>query len=233
MNPAALYQGMTPEPAAPAPPAPRAAPAAKAAAFEPLMGRAEHEGRDQDDKLELTEHERQAERIYGERPNPARDAIERDIAASVPAEIRSLREARAREPANALFGETALGDEIVEATLNDVNYAPEVRRAYADEYKRLASDNGMTANEALEAASIINAPIADERTQSRWGRQTEESLKMQYGDEWQSRLADAKRLVNRDPRVAKIIESRGLGNNPKIVSLLCDLARRERLKGRL
>lgn len=232
MNLNALYSNSNhdPEPAPPAPPAPRAAPAAKAAAFEPLMGREEFDkGSREDDTRELTDHERQAEAIYGERPNPEQQRIENEIANGVPAEIRELRAQRAREPASALFGANEIGDEVVEATLTDPGYPMEARRAVANELKAMASDLGLSTSEALEVAGIVNRPIADEREQARWGRQAEELLRVNYGDQWQARLSDAKRLLHRDPRVAKIIANRQIGNHPKIVSLLCDLARRERL----
>ncbi|MBX9629563.1 MAG: hypothetical protein K2X67_03495 [Burkholderiales bacterium] len=197
------------------------------------MGRAEHEGRDPDDTRELTEHERQAEAIYGERPNAELQRIEAEIANGVPAEIRELRAQRSKEPASALFGGSEFGDELFEATLTDTSVPTETRRAVADEFARMSGDLSMTSNEVAEVASVLNAPIADERTQSRWGRQAEEMLKVQYGDSWEQRLADAKKLLHRDPRVARIVEQRQIGNHPKLVLMLCDLARRERLKGRL
>lgn len=58
-------------------------------------------------------------------------------------------------------------------------------------------------------------------------------LRRVYGDKASQALADARRLVARDPRFRAMVDKTGAGDNPKFIMLVAEVARRESVDRRL
>lgn len=172
----------------------------------------------------------QASALYDAGPKPAH-------AVNVPPNIVALRAETPPDGATVLYGETLpgcftqhLGDdsESEGATLAQ-------RTAVAHEVARISRDLGMSdAGEfmdILKQAKSGTAPTAEQAQASM--AKAADLLRSEYGDKAQQALADARALVQRDPRVAKLLDAAGLGNDPATVLKFAKLAQRQRAQGRL
>ncbi len=104
----------------------------------------------------------------------------------------------------------------------------------------VANLRGMFADTGLapaEAAGLFNR-AAIVRSE---GKSTEQQVKAARGeldrifgkDGSDQALADARKLITRDPRLAKWIESKGLGNDPETIVQFARQARSQRYAGKL
>ncbi|TXI28092.1 MAG: hypothetical protein E6Q69_17025 [Aquipseudomonas alcaligenes] len=67
-----------------------------------------------------------------------------------------------------------------------------------------------------------------------WRAETQQSLVREFGGTQASELlADARALVNQNPRLRAFLDDGARGNHPGVVRMFIDLARREKLAGRL
>lgn len=67
-----------------------------------------------------------------------------------------------------------------------------------------------------------------------WCAETQQGLVREFGGTQASELlADARALVNQNPRLRAFLDDGARGNHPEVVRMLIDLARREKLAGRL
>lgn len=71
----------------------------------------------------------------------------------------------------------------------------------------------------------------DVRAEMRAGAVAE--VQRRYGPDAARKLADAQKLVNRDPRLATILSKTGLGDSPKVVVRLVEIAASQRAAGKL
>jgi hypothetical protein len=156
-----------------------------------------------------------------------------------PAVPENIAEMRKSDPVRQTYDITKhYGPEVgLEDALGDAADAtPEMRAAAASEFKQIFADHGLSAQEAGNLVSIVRQVAKEppsEEQQAKWIEQAERRLKEIYGSGMQQAVADARTLVARDPRVAKILEHTRLGNNPEVIELMARVARSERLKGRL
>jgi hypothetical protein len=75
--------------------------------------------------------------------------------------------------------------------------------------------------------------MPDERTAHRWREQSTKWIKDMYGHDAGRVLADARALVQRDPRLARMLRETGMSEHPAYVKQLCQAGRRARGAGRL
>jgi len=110
-------------------------------------------------------------------------------------------------------------------------------RAFRAEAREQFADLGLSDQDARDVVGVINAelqagiPAAETRAQ--WQEQALNDVVRQYGKDAPARIAEARALVARDPRVQKILDDTGLGSHPRVVALMIERARSERGRGRL
>lgn len=111
-----------------------------------------------------------------------------------------------------------------------------VKDAVAHEWREMAMDLGASVSETREflahAQHVAANPVSDEQAAT-WRQQASEQLYRTYGQDTQRVLEDARKLIARDPRVARILDHSRLGDRPETVMLFARLAQQERKKGRL
>ncbi len=102
------------------------------------------------------------------------------------------------------------------------------------EARELLADVGASMEDARELERVVvelggKIPTEEQRAQLR--AQTEEMLRREYGRDAGAALEAARQLVARDPRWFAIAGI--LGDSPRFVRKMVDLARREKVRGRL
>lgn len=162
-----------------------------------------------------------ATRIY---PEPAAAKAE-----ALPPEVAALRE----DPARRMFDaeRTYAPTGLLTLFEGQANAKDEVRT-----WSNVLADHEASSQEASTVIDLVRSvrrePPTDEVVDG-WGRSTMNELQARYGDRTASVISDAKRLVSRDPRVEQLLYESGLGNHPKVVSMLIEKAASLRAAGRL
>lgn len=152
----------------------------------------------------------------------------------VPEAVRELREQRKAEfpfyDDTKNYGrDVGLEDSFAAAGITDEQHVAESKRMLAD-----FSLNSTEAKEVVSMMDHYGANPPDEETQGKWAQESWGALVRQYGaKDANAMLADAQKLVARDPRVKALLEVTRLGNHPKLVAKLVALARTEKGRGRL
>lgn len=171
-------------------------------------------------------------------PNSEHVRAEADQAAAPKAPVpESVQVARDADPSRALHKAAGMLDVKLEPLPLDAT--PEQRAQFEAEHRELLetyADMGFSSPEANEVHGLIKqhaAAPADAATRSTWAREAEDQLRRTYGDSAPQALADARKLVQRDPRALALLQATGLGSNPRVVELLARQARSERGRGRL
>lgn len=167
--------------------------------------------------------------LYGERE--ALPAIE------IPENIQTMRAADgARQMyspqgtyASVLPDDLWAGDETAKAI-------PEpVQRAALAELREMAADVAMSSDDvrALQsiARQIPEAPSDADRIA--WREQAVTRLNETYGNGAAQAFRDARAFIAQDPRRAKILDNKGLGDHPDTVLMVARLARQARMQGKL
>ena len=121
------------------------------------------------------------------------------------------------------------GDETAEAI-------PElVQRAALAELREMAADVAMSNDDvrALQsiARQIPEAPSDADRIA--WREQAVTRLNETYGNGAAQAVRDARAFIAQDPRRAKILDNKGLGDHPDTVLMVARLARQARMQGKL
>lgn len=106
---------------------------------------------------------------------------------------------------------------------------PEVGEPVVAEVAQIFADHDLSVPEAQEVLQVLKAPAPSDAELAQWQRDTERYLATISDAD----AAAAVKLLERDPRVAELLETTGAINNPKIVRMLVDKARALRSKGRL
>lgn len=105
----------------------------------------------------------------------------------------------------------------------------EVGEPVVAEVANILADHELSVPEASEVLQVLKAPAPSDSERAQWQRDTESYLATVSDAD----AAAAVKLLERDPRVAQLLETTGAINNPKVVRLLVDKARTLRAKGRL
>jgi len=105
------------------------------------------------------------------------------------------------------------------------------------EWKGIARDVGATPQQVAELKDVLGRELAEglptPEKREQWAAESVETLQRKYGDELPALLADANKMIARDPRLAAWLEHSGLGNRVEFVAHAIELARQQRQAGRL
>ncbi|MDD2988885.1 MAG: hypothetical protein PHI64_07985 [Zoogloea sp.] len=180
-------------------------------------------------QVERTSDERAQEAFYGK--------PEEVPAVEVPENIKAMREADGLRAlyspqgsyASVLPDDLWAGDETAKAI-------PEpVQRAALAELREMAADLSMSNDDvrALQsiARQIPEAPSDADRIV--WREQAVTRLNETYGNGAAQAFRDARAFIAQDPRRAKILDNKGLGDHPDTVLMVARLARQARMQGKL
>lgn len=105
----------------------------------------------------------------------------------------------------------------------------EVGEPVVNEVANILADHELSVPEASEVLQVLKAPAPSDAERSQWQRDSERYLATISDADAQA----AVKLLDRDPRVAELLERTGAINNPRVVRLLVDKARALRSRGRL
>ncbi len=170
----------------------------------------------------------------GKPPTSAEAALTQNGAFPVPqldepsAAVAELRKANGFDSINlagAFKGETTAIQDLLEAA--DLTASPEQVAKNVLEFKAMAVDLAASNEDvqmitSLAKANLITPPSPEQMATDR--RASVEMLRTTYGARWQSVLADAQAMVQRDPRLGGFLNSAQLGDDPRVVARLCELA---------
>ena len=110
-----------------------------------------------------------------------------------------------------------------------------VQRAALAELREMAADVAMSNDDvrALQsiARQIPEAPSDADRIA--WREQAVTRLNETYGNGAAQAFRDARAFIAQDPRRAKILDNKGLGDHPDTVLMVARLARQARMQGKL
>lgn len=144
-------------------------------------------------------------------------------------ELREIRESSERK--------TYSAQRTFEKDIQDHPADSEAERALRAEFREQAADLGLGGPEVRQLAQLVNTELREgiptDETVARWGRQSLEDVRRQYGAQADARLAAANRLVKRDPGLARMLKNTGLGSHPDVVKLLVEKAWSQRAAGKL
>jgi hypothetical protein len=145
----------------------------------------------------------------------------------VPAEIRALR---ANDPDRAMF--RPMYDAVRDHPEDDATM-----KAFRAEAREQLADMSISNVEAREVVGVFEEALRDgipsQETVDQWEREAVQETFRRYGRDAESRLADARALVQRDPRVRQLLNATGLASHPTVVRLLLEKSHSEKMRGRL
>jgi hypothetical protein len=147
---------------------------------------------------------------------------------AVPENIRALRE---QDSDRRMFGAQKAFADVIPIG----NDWPEENKQAAAEWREILQDASLGTNEAKELVGIATSQreVPSAEVKAGWEASARAELQRVYGRDAEAVLADAMRLVQRDPRVAQFLEQTGLGSHPAYVMHAARIARQEKAKGRL
>ncbi|MDR5743275.1 hypothetical protein QCE73_08920 [Caballeronia sp. LZ029] len=146
----------------------------------------------------------------------------------LPDAIRELRD----DPTRRMFSPQGTFASVpLEDAMANVAADPEVKAAVAHEFREIFEDIGASPQDAHELVTAARAftaePVTPERDASNVNSAID-ALNRQYGKDAKSALATAQAMINRDPRLAQMLDRTRLGNDPKTVLKIVALARSNR-----
>ena len=146
--------------------------------------------------------------------------------------MKALREADSTRGLYKDIYQDALPDDL---DIGGQNVPLEVQAAVVNEVRQMAADVGAAPADVMTlrsvAAELTTPPTAQQLAD--WSDQTVDLLNSTFAGTAAMALADARKLVARDPRLVRILDSNGIGSHPKVVLTLARLARAQRLEGKL
>lgn len=148
-----------------------------------------------------------------------------DDAVRVPEEVAKLR----AERNDALHDPLAAYRGVLSPGTLSAALPPEVGEPVVAEVAQIFADHELSVPEAQEVLQVLKAPAPSDAERTQWQRDTERFLATISDADAQA----AVKLLDRDPRVAELLERTGAINNPRVVRLLVDKARALRARGRL
>lgn len=151
--------------------------------------------------------------------------------AEVPESIRELRDT----PERRMFSPQGTYASVqLEAALERVAIAPELKAAAAAEYREIFADLGASPQDAHELVTSASRFTAEPMTPERDAANTNDAigaLNREFGNDATSALKAAQQMVLRDPRLARVLDESRLGNDPAVVVKLAHLARSAKMRG--
>ena len=108
----------------------------------------------------------------------------------------------------------------------------EKRQMAVKELRGMLADTGIAPAEANRLLNRTASVRSDAKNDEQQRREARDVLAKQF-DNPDAALADARKLIARDPRFAKFIEHRGLGNDAESILIIAQAARSQRLAGKL
>lgn len=152
------------------------------------------------------------------------------LAGPTPPEVAAWRN---EDPARRMYPNSPGFADVVPASMFEgANLPTPVRESAVKNLRAALEDTGLSPAEArglLNRASHVRAEGRNDEQQRKAARV---ELSRVFSDPDQA-LADAKKLVTRDPRLAKFLEAKGLGNDAESLVTLARAARSQRMAGRL
>lgn len=170
-----------------------------------------------------------AEAAYPEPPEP----VQLD---PVPAEVQELRDdvARRMYSAQDTFRDAIPdADEAQRAELAAQGITPEAGRKATAELREIAADLDMSPADVAKVrqrATLVRETQPDVIAQR---EATVDALNREFGNDAKQAWRDARALVARDPRVGRMIEAMGVGDDPEVVLMIARVARAQRVAGKL
>ena len=175
--------------------------------------------------------------IYPSMAQPKAEAQPAEAAplVDVPAEIQAMREqARAEDPAMRMYPPEKQLVAIPETMFDTVpEMSVEQRAATVAELRRISADLGFGNNDLREINTHLREVEASPLDVGQARAEASKQLARVFGKDADQALADARKLVMRDKRVARFLEDTGLGDHPAIVLKIAKQARSLRQKGKL
>lgn len=155
----------------------------------------------------------------------------------VPESIKAMREADGLRTLYSPQGSYAsvLPDDMMAADEAVKDIPEPVQRAAISELREMAADLSMSHDDvrALQsiARQIPSKPTEAERIT--WREQAVTRLNETYGNGAAQAVRDARAFIAQDPRRAKLLDAKGLGDHPDTVLMVARLARQARIQGKL
>lgn len=154
------------------------------------------------------------------------------LATPTPSHVMAMRN---EDPARQMFPHNYEFSGLVRDDAFEGADLPADKRAAA-----VANLRGMLADSGLspaEAGALFNRAAivrSEGKTTEQQTKEARIALKRVFGEgDVDQVLADTRKLINRDPRFAKWLDKKGLGNDPETVIQFARQARSQRLAGRL
>ncbi|MCF8203649.1 MAG: hypothetical protein K9J82_01135 [Methylotenera sp.] len=150
----------------------------------------------------------------------------------LPPEVKALREA---EPARQIYSDTtqykAAG---IDKALADLGIEGQAAEAEHRTWAGVFADLDLNAQDAAHVVGLATMDEPSAETMQVWPDEAKTALQDEYGpDGWEQALADARRLVGRDPRLKDFLNRTGLGNHPDVVRIAARQARAAIASGKL
>ena len=175
-------------------------------------------------KTELRPVEVEARQFFNE--TYKHDAPQEDLPESVK-EHRANDEARQMYPDDSLY----FKDE-----LKPADDSPE-QAAEVLEWKGIARDVGASPQQVAELKDVLGRELANglpsAEMREAWAAESVAAMQRKYGAELPELLADANKMIARDPRLAAWLDRSGMGNRVEYVERAIELAKQQRMRGRL
>lgn len=169
-------------------------------------------------------------------PAPATGEQAQAPRVEVPEAVKALRAESAADADDPAMAPTVTAVADFFGPLGDTALPADMRQAVEVEATQMTRDLGLDAQglqELLTRGAQVQA-VETTPEQDRASRvEAIALLRSEFGDGHKQALADARKLVNRDPRVAQLLKTSNLGNDPQTVLQFARLAARQRATGRL
>jgi hypothetical protein len=184
-----------------------------------------------------------ADRLFGEQPTPQAQPQSFQAATlnplQVPPEVAQLRKANATIEDRMFAGTPVdLGENATSVLRHDNPLASDAElAAFSAEVGNVMTKDFM--GSTTDAKQVLNYAMENrtsppgERQIGEWRRQAAQQLVARYGKSANQVLADAKRMIQRDPRVVNALNAFNLGDRPEVVMLVAESALRARASGHL
>jgi hypothetical protein len=153
------------------------------------------------------------------------------LSAPTPDSVQAWRD---EDPARGLYSKNSeFGEAVPDNMFDGANLPTEKRQAAVNELRSMLADTGLSPNEARQllnrSGMVRSAGMSDEQQR----KEAQNALSKIYGKDADDVIADTRKLIARDPRLAKYLHVHGIGNDGETVLLMARAARSQRAAGRL
>lgn len=142
---------------------------------------------------------------------------------------------RAEDTPRSFYSKTTGMEKVVpDNAFDGADLPADKRQAAVANLRNMLADTGLAPIEAQAMINRAGIVRSEGKTVEQARREARAQLARTFGaDGAEAALADAKKLVTRDPRFAKWIDKKGLGNDAQTIVQLAYAARSQRIQGRL